>query len=359
MKKIVALLLVVALMIACVGCTQEPLGGSSQESQSSQGESSGGSSGESSGGSGEKYKLGVSFASLDALYFQAQKDRVEQAADELGFDVVVTVADNDSSKQLQQCENLLTQEVDALLVVPVDNVAIVSVVDACAEQGVPYIAVGRMPAEMDNVTFAAQGDNFDRAWESARLIRQIADENGKTGTVKVIEMIGAMTDQAAVERHQGFQEAAAEYDLEIVSEVNTEWDTEKAYNRFNDTMQVVDEFDAVYMPSDMLISGVLSVLEKEGKLYPVGDPNHIILCGTDADSYAISQVLARNIDFSVAADAYEVMMTCVDATLDILDGDPPAEDHVIVPTSCVATWNVDEIVANGSTWGCVGLDEYL
>lgn len=342
MKKLLALFLAVIMVFSCAACSQQE-------------ESSAGDPGKKDG----KVTLGISFASLDALYFQAQKDRAEKAAGELGFEAIISVADNDSGKQLQQCEDMLTKGVDALLVVPVDSVAIVSVVDACAEKGVPYIAVGRMPSEMDKVTFAARGDNVDRAWESARLIRQIADELGKTGTIKVIEMIGNMTDQAAVERHQGFQDAAKKYDLEIVAEVNTEWDTEKAYNRFNDTMRVVDAFDAVYMPSDMLISGVLSVLEKEGKFYPVGDPKHIILCGTDADPYAISQVFKRNIDFSVAADAYEVIMTCVETTLDLLDGKEPKEKLVIVPTSCVATWNVDEVVEKGSTWGTVGLDEYM
>ena len=67
----------------------------------------------------------------------------------------------------------------------------------------------------------------------------------------------------------------------------------------------------------------------------------------------------RNIDFSVAADAYEVIMTCVETTLDLLDGKEPKEKLVIVPTSCVATWNVDEVVEKGSTWGTVGLDEYM
>ncbi|MEG1758026.1 MAG: sugar ABC transporter substrate-binding protein, partial [Oscillospiraceae bacterium] len=212
MKKVLSILLILALTFTLVSCTQEK----EPESEKK-----------------EKLLLGLSFASLDALYFQAQKERAEKAATELGFDIVIAVADNDSNKQLQQCEDMLTQKVDALLVVPVDKVAIVSVVDACVEKQIPYIAVGRMPEDMTNVAFAAKGDNIDRAWESAKLIRKIADDMGKTGTIKVIEMIGNLTDQAAVERHQGFVEASVKYNLEIVGEVNTEWDTEKAYNRFN------------------------------------------------------------------------------------------------------------------------------
>lgn len=202
-------------------------------------------------------------------------------------------------------------------------------------------------------------ENFDAVAVFEREALTDAAHELSRGTIKVIEMIGNMTDQAAVERHEGFNDAAAEYNLEIVGTVNTEWDTEKAYNRFNDLLQVVKEFDAVYMPSDMLISGCFSVLDKEGLFYPVGDPNHIIVCGTDADAYAISEIYKGNLDFSVAADAFDVIMTSIETTLEILEGNMPDEQIHIVPTSCVATWNVKEIVENKSTWGTLNLDEYL
>ena len=134
MKRYLALLLAILMVLSLVACTQEqsPDPGTTNPGTTDPGTDEPGE---------KKFKLGLSFASLDALYFQAQKERAEQAAEELGFDLVVTVADNDSAKQLQQCENLLTQNVDALLCVPVDNAAIVSVVDSCKAKNVPYIAV--------------------------------------------------------------------------------------------------------------------------------------------------------------------------------------------------------------------------
>ena len=91
-KKLLALFLAVIMVFSCAACSQQE-------------ESSAGDPGKKDG----KVTLGISFASLDALYFQAQKDRAEKAAGELGFEAIISVADNDSGKQLQQCEDMLTK----------------------------------------------------------------------------------------------------------------------------------------------------------------------------------------------------------------------------------------------------------
>ena len=58
--------------------------------------------------------------------------------------------------------------------------------------------------------------------------------------------------------------------------------------------------DAIYLHSDCaLLTGVLSALKQIGRLYPKGDPKHIILGGIDGCPVALDAIRAKTLDFTV------------------------------------------------------------
>src|SRR5579883_2182883 len=89
-------------------------------------------------------KIGFSMDTLKEERWQRDKDLVEQRAKELGAEVVTQVADNNNDAQVKQAENLLSQGVDVLIVIPHDGTVAASIVDAAKRQGVPVISYDRL-----------------------------------------------------------------------------------------------------------------------------------------------------------------------------------------------------------------------
>lgn len=122
-KKLFAVLLCLILAItALTGC-----GGSSGEEEQTAG--------------GDQYTVGVVVKLTGIGYFNRLEEGVKKAADELGVDAFVTgPTAEDSAEQIKIIEDLISQDVDAIVVVPTDAEAITSVLDKAREKGIVVLS---------------------------------------------------------------------------------------------------------------------------------------------------------------------------------------------------------------------------
>lgn len=67
----------------------------------------------------------------------------EEYATELGVKVLIQTAEDDQSKQLSQCENMLSQGIDVLICQPVDSQGTGTIVNVCHEEGIKVMAYDR------------------------------------------------------------------------------------------------------------------------------------------------------------------------------------------------------------------------
>ncbi|MFW6230383.1 MAG: substrate-binding domain-containing protein, partial [Halanaerobium sp.] len=88
--------------------------------------------------------IGFSMDDLRLERWQHDRDFFVEKAEELGADVKVQSADGDSMTQLSQAENLITQGIDVLVVVPRDGKIMGSVVREAHANDVPVLAYDRM-----------------------------------------------------------------------------------------------------------------------------------------------------------------------------------------------------------------------
>src|SRR4029079_3885766 len=91
-----------------------------------------------------KIRIGFSMDTLKEERWQRDRDLFVQAAEALGAEVLVQAANSDDQVQIQQAENLLTQGVDVLVVVPHNSQIASAIVEAAKRQGVPVVAYDRM-----------------------------------------------------------------------------------------------------------------------------------------------------------------------------------------------------------------------
>lgn len=101
--------------------------------------------------SGEGLTIGVAMRTETQPRWRFDVASMQKRADELGAELVVQWAADDPIRQASQVENLLSQGIDALILVPVDDRAAASLVNAANEADVPVITydIGVQDAPVD------------------------------------------------------------------------------------------------------------------------------------------------------------------------------------------------------------------
>ncbi len=94
-------------------------------------------------------KIGLSMDDLRLERWQHDKDFFVQKAKELGAEVLVQSANGDDQTQLSQCENLLSQGIKVLVIIPHSGDAMAPVVEEAHRTGVKVISYDRLITNSD------------------------------------------------------------------------------------------------------------------------------------------------------------------------------------------------------------------
>lgn len=87
----------------------------------------------------EDITIGYSLKTVQEERWQRELDGCQAAADELGVEFVYQVANGDAQTQISQIENLITQNVDVIMVTAVDAGALANVLQEAADDGIKVL----------------------------------------------------------------------------------------------------------------------------------------------------------------------------------------------------------------------------
>jgi len=311
--------------------------------------SSSANSGSAGGGStaGKKYTIGVSFDLLNAIR-QAEKSSIQSAAEAAGYSVVFDVADQDAQKQASQIQDLIaTQKVNAVIVIAQDGQQIAASASLAKAHKVPFLAIDRSIADQQDVTFQITGDPVADGKAVASQFLAAA----KTRPLKVLELVGGLTDQNAIGRRDGFNAAmAGQPGVTIVSQVPTDWNPTEALDGTSNALQKDPAINAIYIPSDFLLPSVQSALTAANKLASIGDPKHMFMVTIDGDQNGCKAMQGKTLDADIATPVGDFGKQAVAAITTALGGQP------VTPKTVQAkglTLNQANFATTSSqVWGC-------
>jgi ribose transport system substrate-binding protein len=248
---------------------------------------------------GSKRIAGVSVFSLSNLFLASEAKLVQAALTEAGWEVRPPVdAKAAVDQQVTDINNLIAAGATGLVIDPADSAGIVPALNAAEKAGVNVVLVD-VGAKAGKAYMTVRVDNTAAAAQAAAQMGKLLTEAGKTsGTV--LELQGMLSQEAGRQRSSGFGEYMAQHypNIKIVRQP-TDWDAKKAADA-TQTVASSMAIDAIYLHSDCaLLTGVLSALKQIGRLYPKGDPKHIILGGIDGCPVALDAIRAKTLDFTV------------------------------------------------------------
>ncbi|MEV4518239.1 sugar ABC transporter substrate-binding protein [Dactylosporangium sp. NPDC049525] len=304
-------------------------------------------SGSDSATAGKKRTIGVSFDLLNAIR-QAEKSSIQKAADAAGYSVVFAVADQDAQKQASQIQDLIqTKKVDAVIVIAQDGQQIASSASLAKAHKVPFLAIDRAVADQQSVTFQITGDPVADGKAAAAEFLAAA----KTTPLKVLELVGGLTDQNAIGRRDGFNAAlAGQPNITIASQVPTDWNPTQALDGTSNALQKDPTINSIYVPSDFLLPSVQSALTAANKLAPIGDPKHVFMVTIDGDQNGCKAMQAKTLDADIATPVDEFGKQAIAAITTTLGGQPVASKTVQAKGLTLNQANF--ATTSAQVWGC-------
>jgi ABC-type sugar transport system substrate-binding protein len=312
--------------------------------------SSSANSGSAAGGgsaAGKKYTIGVSFDLLNAIR-QAEKSSIESAAQAAGYSVVFDVADQDAQKQASQIQDLIqTRKVSAVIVIAQDGQQIAASASLAKAHNVPFLAIDRSIADQQDVTFQITGDPVADGKAVASQFLAAA----KTRPLRVLELVGGLTDQNAIGRRDGFNAAlAGQPGVTIVSQVPTDWNPTEALDGTSNALQKDPTINAIYIPSDFLLPSVQSALTSAGRLMPIGNSKHVFMVTIDGDQNGCKAMRAKTLDGDVATPVADFGKQSIAAITSALGGKPVTPKTVEAKGLILNQANY--AATSPQVWGC-------
>ncbi|MCT4687353.1 substrate-binding domain-containing protein [Vallitalea sp.] len=256
MKKFFSFSMVLVMAILIIGCgsnkSTEKVSTDKEQTQSD---------GEEKTKIDRKYKIGVSLPSpanqwvgaiIDYAKKEAQKDSEE-------FDIKIVVSDNPAA-QVAAIEDLLQDELDAMVVLPLESAPLTPICESVYDKGIPLLVLDRGIASDKYNSFLA-GDNYGIGRAAAHYI---AKELGGKGNV--VEMLGVPCEIVQL-RSDGFNDTIKKYypDINIVARATGNFSREVSLKAMEDILQAQSSIDAVYSHDDEQTLGIKLAVENAGR----------------------------------------------------------------------------------------------
>ena len=220
--------------------------------------------------------------SLRVERWQKDRDIFISEAEKLGAEVIVQSADGDERKQNEQAENMITQGVNVLVVIPKDSVAASQIVKAAHAEGIKVIAYDRLIRESEPDLYISF-DNEQVGYLQAEYLHR----NKPKGDYFLLG--GAPSDNNAQLLRKGqlraLQNAIDNGDIRLVAEGKhwaVNWDPNDALNKTEQVLtQTNNQIDAVVASNDGTAGGVIQALEGQnlaGKVLVSGQDAELAAC---------------------------------------------------------------------------------
>ena len=268
----------------------------------------------------KKIKIGLSMDSLRVERWQKDRDIFIAEAEKLGAEVIVQSADGDERRQNEQVENMITQGVDVLVVIPKDSVAAAQIVQIAHAEGIKVIAYDRLIRESAPDLYISFDNEKVGYLQAEYILRQKPKGN-------YFLLGGAPTDNNAQLLRKGqlraLQPAIDSGDIRLVAggehwAVN--WDPRDALKKAEQVLtQTNNQIDAVVASNDGTAGGVIQALEGQNLA------GSVLISGQDAELAACQRIVKGTQTMTVYKPIHLIATKAAQAAVALAKGETIAE----------------------------------
>lgn len=282
-------------------------------------------------GSEGGYRIAFSFGQSQHPFFIAMEQGAEDAAEELGVELTTSSADFELENQVENIENELQKNVDAILVNPIDSEALATTVTQATNQDVPVFTVDIDVVGAESTSFIASDNTEIGRMAAADIIEHLGGEGE-------VAILGWPTITSTRDRQAGFETALEEAPgIEVVATSGEAMERTTALDAAENILQSNPELDAIFGVNEAGALGALGAIDAQ-------DRTEVYVVGVDATPDLLEAIQNETaVQAAIAQDPYQMGKTAVELAVSHLDGES-VEPTVAVPIDLVTVENVQEFI---------------
>ena len=266
------------------------------------------------------YRIGITqnnvgVDSYQTTYEQAFIDAAE--ADDT-VEAVVLDAGGDVARQIGQIENLIQQEVDAIIIWPTNGEAVIPAVRKAKKAGIPVIVTNSNIAEQgfDFISSFSGPNNITQGARAAEIMCDKFKDLGIADAAQVVHITGQPGYTTAIERAKGFEDRLPEIcpDVTVVDTQPGDWNREKAQKVMEAFLTKYDDIDGVYAGDDNMGVGALNAAKAAGR-------EGIIFVGATNFSVGFEAMERGEYWGSIYQSPVDDAEAALQTAIDVLDGE--------------------------------------
>lgn len=224
-------------------------------------------------------RIGFSLGDLREERWQKDRDLFVEAAEKLGAYVQVTSANSDPELQNSQVENLISQKVDVLVIMPYDSEKIAPTIELAHEAGIQVLSYDRL-IKLANVDYYISFDNETVGRMEAEGVVAVK----KSGNFAYVG--GSPIDNNSSQLKKGsmgvLEPLIKNGSVKLVVDTFTpDWKPEEAYKTIKQYLAGGGKLDAVVAANDGTAFGAIRALREynlEGKVPVSGQDAELSAC---------------------------------------------------------------------------------
>jgi D-xylose transport system substrate-binding protein len=261
-------------------------------------------------------KVGLSLPTQREERWVKDRQAMQEEAKKKGLDLRVQVTDNDASKQVAQCENLISQGIKVLILAPHDASSASVIIDKASKAGIKVVSYDRLVTDSPLDYYYLSFDNL-----------KVGELQGEFITKKVpkgtyIVLAGSPTDNNAKLFRAGameyIQPLAKKGDIKIaMDQFVKDWQPSEAQKLCEQALTANgNKIDAVLAPNDGTAGGCIQALAAQGLA------GKVPITGQDAELTGAIRIVQGTQSMTVFKDTRALAKKAVEMADDLANGKP-------------------------------------
>ena len=322
-KRILAMAVVFMMLLSVVGCGNS----TPQESEDTTGNVQ-----ESDAGEGfDVTDLTIAYVptTMNNPFWLAMMSGIKGEMEAQGMDAdkqLVTVdANSDQATMNDYIYDLINQEVDVIILAPMDSTAITEALQACEDANIPVINVDAPVDRTEMVASVIASDNYDAGVQCAKDMMEKLEEGAK------IYVMNQPSGSACVDREEGFRDTVGDY-FDIIGTSDTLGDTATTLPVAEDAITGEKDLAAFFCVNDM---GALGCVQAAA----AANRDDILIYGVDGNPDFMGYIADGSATGSAAQQPSVIGSNAISVALAYLAGET-IEKEIVVPVELITKENI-------------------
>lgn len=268
-------------------------------------------------------KIGIAMPTQSLERWNRDGSYLQEQFEAAGYEVEVTYSDNDTGRQVNDIQNLISDGVDLLVIAAIDGESLNTVLEEAAEAEIPVISYDRL-IKSDAVSYYVSFDNYTVGTLQGQFVVDTLDlENAGDKTYNIEFTAGDPADNNAGYFFNGAYDVLSPYiesgvlnvvsgQTDFDSVATPAWDTQTALERMQNILGSYyadgTQLDVALCSNDSTALGVTQAIESD-----YAGENAVLITGQDGDEANLANI----VDGKQTMTVYKAVANEAVVTLDL------------------------------------------